>query len=160
MEKEKIHWVPELGCWDSSTVRSEDHGEAAVHLQHMKEDHGNAEMYLRPMEETHTRAGGCLKEDCEPMGADVCWKYNTAKRKESRRFLECVEENLLTQLICQQSWLSGEVPIDWRLANAMPIYKKGQKEDPGNYRPLSITLLLGKVIEQIILSAIMSDATR
>jgi len=29
---------------------------------------------------------------------DVCWKYNTAGRKQSRKFLECVEDNFLTQL--------------------------------------------------------------
>jgi len=29
---------------------------------------------------------------------DVCWKYNTAERKQSRRFLECVEDYFLTQL--------------------------------------------------------------
>jgi len=27
------------------------------------------------------------------------WKYNTAERKQSRRFLECVEDNFLTQLL-------------------------------------------------------------
>ncbi|GAB0204317.1 hypothetical protein GRJ2_002897300 [Grus japonensis] len=38
-------------------------------------------------------------------------------------------------IIYQQSWLTGEVPADWRLANVMPIYKKGWKEDDlGNYR--------------------------
>ena len=30
---------------------------------------------------------------------DVCWKYNTAERKQSRRFLERVEETFLTQLV-------------------------------------------------------------
>ncbi|KAK4825474.1 hypothetical protein QYF61_027629 [Mycteria americana] len=54
----------------------------------------------------------------------------------------------------QQSWLTGEVPADWRLANVTPIYKKGRKEDPGNYRPLSLTSVPGKLMEQIILSAI------
>ncbi|KAK4814395.1 LOW QUALITY PROTEIN: hypothetical protein QYF61_018154 [Mycteria americana] len=57
-------------------------------------------------------------------------------------------------ILYQQSWVTGEVPVDWRLANVTPIYKKGRKEDPGNYRPVSLTLVLGKVMEQIILSAI------
>jgi len=37
-------------------------------------------------------------------------------------------------IICQQSWLTGEVPDDWRITSVTRIYKKGQKEDPGNYR--------------------------
>ncbi|KAK4825642.1 hypothetical protein QYF61_001427 [Mycteria americana] len=57
-------------------------------------------------------------------------------------------------IIYQQSWLTGEVPADWTLANVTPIYKKGQKEDPGNYRPVSLTSVPGKLMEQIILSAI------
>ncbi|KAK4813827.1 hypothetical protein QYF61_001831 [Mycteria americana] len=57
-------------------------------------------------------------------------------------------------IIYQQSWLMGEVPAEWRLANVTPIFKKGQKEDPGNYKPVSLTLVTGKLMEQIILSAI------
>ncbi|KAK4826428.1 LOW QUALITY PROTEIN: hypothetical protein QYF61_008961 [Mycteria americana] len=56
--------------------------------------------------------------------------------------------------VAEQSWLTGEVPVDWRLANVTPIYKKGQKEDLRNYRPVSLTSVLGKLMEQIILSAI------
>ena len=37
----------------------------------------------------------------------------------------------LLSAIYQCSWLSGEVPEDWRLASVTPIYKKGHKEDPG-----------------------------
>jgi len=32
---------------------------------------------------------------------DVCWKYNTVERKQSRRFLELVEDNFLTQLVSE-----------------------------------------------------------
>lgn len=27
-------------------------------------------------------------------------------------------------IICKQFWLTGKVPVDWRLAKVMPIYKK------------------------------------
>ncbi|KFV00654.1 RNA-directed DNA polymerase from mobile element jockey, partial [Tauraco erythrolophus] len=57
-------------------------------------------------------------------------------------------------IIFGQSWLTGEVPLDWRLADVTPIYKKGRKEDPGNYRPVSLTSVTGKVMEQVILSAV------
>ncbi|KAK1213491.1 PARP8 ribosyltransferase, partial [Pygoscelis papua] len=57
-------------------------------------------------------------------------------------------------IIYQQSWLTGEVPDDWRLANVTPIYKKGRKEDPGNYRPVSLTSVPGKILERFILRAL------
>ncbi|KAK4814694.1 LOW QUALITY PROTEIN: hypothetical protein QYF61_025520 [Mycteria americana] len=59
----------------------------------------------------------------------------------------------LPSILYQQSWLTGEVPVDWRLASVMPTYKKGQKEDLGNDRPVSLTSVPRKVMEQIILSA-------
>jgi len=38
----------------------------------------------------------------------------------------------LLSIIFEKSWLSGEVPDDWRKGYVTPIYKKGSKEDPGN----------------------------
>uniref|UniRef100_A0A803XPX6 Reverse transcriptase domain-containing protein n=1 Tax=Meleagris gallopavo TaxID=9103 RepID=A0A803XPX6_MELGA len=57
-------------------------------------------------------------------------------------------------IIYQCSWSTGEVPEDWRLAIVTPIYMKGWKEDPGNYRPVSLTSVPGKVMEQNVLEEI------
>ncbi|KAK4818651.1 hypothetical protein QYF61_016700 [Mycteria americana] len=57
-------------------------------------------------------------------------------------------------IIYQRSWESGKVPAEWKLANVVPIYKKAVREDPGNYRPVSLTSVPGKIMEKIILGTI------
>jgi len=57
-------------------------------------------------------------------------------------------------IICQKSWLTGEVPDDWRIASVTPIYKKGRKEDPGNYGSVSLISVPGKVVQWITLSVL------
>ncbi|GAB0182881.1 mitochondrial enolase superfamily member 1 [Grus japonensis] len=72
-----------------------------------------------------------------------------------RELVEALTKPL--SIIYHHSWITCAVPVDWKLANIAPIYKKGQKEDPGNYRPVSLTSVPGKVTEQIILSAIQDN---
>ncbi|KAJ7416693.1 hypothetical protein BTVI_35020 [Pitangus sulphuratus] len=56
--------------------------------------------------------------------------------------------------IFEQSQKFREVPADWKLVNVVLILKKGKKEDHGNYRPVNLTSVLGKVLEIIILGSI------
>jgi len=44
----------------------------------------------------------------------------------------------------------GAVPQGWKIANVTPIFKKGTKLDSGNYRPVSLTSHIGKLIESLI----------
>ncbi|GAB0176329.1 mitochondrial enolase superfamily member 1 [Grus japonensis] len=57
-------------------------------------------------------------------------------------------------IISERSWRTGEVPEDWRKASVTPVFRKGKKEDLGNYRPVSLTSIPGKVMEQLILEVI------
>ena len=64
----------------------------------------------------------------------------------------------LLQIIFQRSYDTSTVPSDWKKANVVPIYKKGQKSDPANYRPISLTCIICKMMEHIVASNIMLHA--
>ena len=72
-----------------------------------------------------------------------------------RELVDVIAEPL--SIIFERFWRTGEVPEDWWKASVNPIFKKGKKEDPGNYGPVSLTSIPGKVMEQLILEAIMKQ---
>ena len=57
--------------------------------------------------------------------------------------------------IFQKSYDSGILPSDWKDANIIPFYKKGDKQLPSNYRPVSLTSITCKVMEHIVHTNIM-----
>ena len=57
--------------------------------------------------------------------------------------------------IFQKSFESGELPKLWLEANVTPLFKKGSRLNPANYRPISLTSVTGKIMEKIIKDEIM-----
>ena len=66
----------------------------------------------------------------------------------------------ILQVIFERSYETGIVPEEWRSAYITPIYKKGARSDPGNYRPVSLTCVASKVMEHVVVSSLMRHLDR
>ena len=73
----------------------------------------------------------------------------------ARVLKKCSSEiSLMLALIYNESLAQGTVPDDWRQANVAPVFKKGEKYNAANYRPVSLTCICCKTLEHIIVSNI------
>lgn len=55
-------------------------------------------------------------------------------------------------LIAEKSMIEGSLPMQWKVSNVTPIFKKGAHSEPLNYRPVSLTSVVCKAIERIVVS--------
>lgn len=47
-------------------------------------------------------------------------------------------------------WVWSYTPSNWRVAQIIPIFKKGEIIDPSNYRPISLTSIFRKILESCL----------
>ena len=94
---------------------------------------------------------------CPEFSMFVFYKKNCCHFFFFERKLEINDTLLLTPCSCRNSniisrktFAAGLVPSDWKIADIVPIFKKGAKDDPTNYRPVSLTSELYKVMESLI----------
>ena len=59
-------------------------------------------------------------------------------------------------IIFRKSLAEGKIPCEWQNANVSPIFKKGSKSAPNNYRPVSLTCILCKVMETLVRTEIVN----
>ena len=71
--------------------------------------------------------------------------------------MKAVSAEMIPHLVVlfNRSLEEGVVPSDMKVANVTPIFKKGAKDDPGNYRPISLTSVVGKQLESVIADRII-----
>ena len=76
----------------------------------------------------------CGPDECHPMLLKEC--ANELYIPLTRLFTKSIKE--------------GAIPEDWRKANITCIFKKGSKSEPGNYRPISLTSVVCKLLERTV----------
>ena len=64
-------------------------------------------------------------------------------------------KHIFTNSVCK-----GECPTDWKSANVTPIHKKGDRTLPTNYRPVSLTSQVCKVLESIVREHLLGHLKR
>lgn len=74
----------------------------------------------------------------------------------SRLLIEAAEELSPAFVLFFQATLDqGVLPQAWKNAFVSPIFKKGKRSDPSNYRPISLTSIACKILEHVIHSNIL-----
>ena len=79
----------------------------------------------------------------------------------NRVLKECyIELSPILTGLYRKSLKDGHLPRDWLSANVIGIFKKGNKQDASNYRPISLTCVTCKILEHILYSQIMKHYSR
>lgn len=64
--------------------------------------------------------------------------------------------SIILESIFSQSYHDGVLPEDWKTAKVIPVHKAGDKQNPSNYRPISLTSIPCKIMEHIILTHLVN----
>jgi hypothetical protein len=117
----------------------------------IQEDSNNPESYLKSSNTTFT---------LEPPSIETVSKLLEGLNERKAIGLDKIPNRLLKlsaaiiapslTSIYSKSIQTGIFPQGWKLAKVTPIFKKGDKTDPGNYRPVSVIPVVSKVFEKII----------
>ena len=66
----------------------------------------------------------------------------------------------LLELIFNASFMTGIVPIDFKIANIIPVYKTGSHTYLGNYRPISLLSIFSKILEKLMYNRLLNFLDR
>lgn len=89
------------------------------------------------------------KERCLQIvdGWGVCWKFALIQNKQSG--FQCSQDTPTVVYVL------GSAVTGFHLSFVVRIFKKGRKDNRGNYWPVSLTSVLGKIMERILLGSVL-----
>ena len=122
-----------------------------------KEDDHNIPSFIYEGEIPNSLSNCCVTVD-EFEKAIFNLKPNKSPGPDSfhPKFLKSCSKSLALplKLLFDLTLFKGALPIEWKTAEVRPIFKKGDKSNPGNYRPVSLTSIICKLFESFIKKAL------
>ena len=98
---------------------------------------------------------------------EICYRTSTPTKPcgpdgITPRLLKMIAEEITPALtlLYRNSYNSGTLPLDWKMAYITAVFKKGERYAAVNYRPISLTCIACKLMEHIITSHTMSHLER
>ena len=89
-------------------------------------------------------------------------KKSNGPNEISGHMLRIADDALVTpplKLIFTNILRTSTYPALWKKANVTPVYKKGDKQEIENHRPISLLPLFGKIFEKIVFNDIYAHLT-
>ena len=99
---------------------------------------------------------------CDDEILSLIRNLNTAKAfgpdNISAKMLQICDNSIVLpiSLIYNNIITTGIYPDLWKLANVIPVHKKGDKQNVTNYRPISLLPICGKMFEKIVFNQLYS----
>lgn len=75
----------------------------------------------------------------------------------ARILSECADELAVPMTkLCDLSLRQGKFPTIWKRAHVAPVFKKGDRKDPTNYRPVSLLSICSKILERVVCNQLVA----
>ena len=110
-------------------------------------------------------SGGVIVNDCIITEAEIVKKLKDLNHNKAQG-PDLIPPKVLKELASQlskplytlfnKSLEDSEIPSDWKFALVTALHKKGNKTDPSNYRPVSLTCICCKIMEKFIKDSIIN----
>jgi len=90
------------------------------------------------------------------------WKNSFGYDEVPLKILKINSPYIILPLIylCNKSITSGIFPMRLKFSQVVPVYKKGDKHELSNYRPISLLTSFSKIFEKVIYNRLYEHVTR
>ena len=151
--KSNSHRIPEVVSYEDC-IRSDPQGQCDIFNRFFSDqftgdseysidiDYSNDHLYHITFDATHIEK---LLKNLDPN------KAQGADNIHGRILKQCSTSiSRPLALLFNICYTSGSIPAEWKLANVVPVHKKGSKAEVTNYRPISLTSIIMKTFERIV----------